>query len=475
MDWPPAPEHLGVAPPRGHVSRTAHGQPSDAPWPVLSPQLSGSKLPRYSSRSLSQPEVAEVFAPFDLDWVLPPDPKQQPRLWAALEQYAAIRMGVRPECEMDEHGHSPHSSPESWSPGGTNFEGHSGQAQAQRTERPTVATSGPDGARPGHAATSSSYQWGDESDLATHGARHEKRDTDDAVWGGWGWPSKPTGGDGDAWASNDGATSWPLSPLAAAGDAVDGFGGGWPQEPGSDGQRKSKSRSRHKKSQSTRESASKTNMPQASPADAKGVQDTFMHTGSSQVEDSPSLSQRSQSIAQDSISSAAYFANSRVSEIRNKSSWGAGAFKERLGRFTGRGNFGQLSDDENGAIAGSANREARQTSYPEPATQRYPVPEPASQRGGPSGSDRGADSFQAPRASHEPAGRVRDMTDMFNKRVEEAQQKAAQAAMNHAVRDATGGSIKSVPPGMSNAALSYAKKNPDNAKKALGFAARFAR
>lgn len=477
MDWPPAPEHLGVAPPRGRVSRAAHGQPSDAPWPDMSPQPPRSRLPKYSSPPLSQSEVAEVFAPFDLDWVLPPEPKQQPRLWAALEQYAASRLGVRPECGIQENGHPPPSAPGLWSPGGTSFEGHSAAAQAQCTERPIAAATGPDGARPGHAATSSSYQWGAGSDFAARGARSEQRDTDDAGGGGWGWPSESTGNaspHGNAWTSAGDTNSWPISPLAAAGDAPGAFGGGWPQDPDSDGQKRSKSRSRRKKSQSTRESAPKTDMPQASPADVEGVQGAFVYTGSDKLEDSPSLQHRSQSIAQDSISSATYFANSRMSEVRNKSSWGAGALKTSLSRFAGRGNFGQLSDDD-GAIAGSAHREARRTSYPEPPAQRYPVTEPAPQRGGPSGSGSGADSFQAPRASREPPGRVKDMTDMFNKRVEEAQQKAAQAAMNHAVRDATGGSVKSVPPGVSNSALSYAKKNPNNAKKALSFATRFAK
>merc|ERR1712194_218914 len=50
-------------------------------------------------------------------------------------------------------------------------------------------------------------------------------------------------------------------------------------------------------------------------------------------------------------------------------------------------------------------------------------------------------------------------------RSEEVQQKAAHAAMGSYVNKASGGLVTNVPPGVSNAALGYAKQNPKDAMK----------
>lgn len=53
--------------------------------------------------------------------------------------------------------------------------------------------------------------------------------------------------------------------------------------------------------------------------------------------------------------------------------------------------------------------------------------------------------------------------------IEQAQQRAAKEASRAYVKKATGGLVNNVPPGVSNAALGYAKKNPKDAMKAANF------
>eukprot|EP00747_Dinoflagellata_sp_TGD_P086790 gnl/TRDRNA2_/TRDRNA2_163417_c0_seq1.p1 gnl/TRDRNA2_/TRDRNA2_163417_c0~~gnl/TRDRNA2_/TRDRNA2_163417_c0_seq1.p1 ORF type:complete len:332 (+),score=69.34 gnl/TRDRNA2_/TRDRNA2_163417_c0_seq1:397-1392(+) len=64
------------------------------------------------------------------------------------------------------------------------------------------------------------------------------------------------------------------------------------------------------------------------------------------------------------------------------------------------------------------------------------------------------------------------MQQKMAQKTEQVQQQMAQKAVNNYVSHVSGGLVTSVPPGASNAALGYAKKNPQDAMKVAKFAAK---
>merc|ERR1712060_771020 len=78
----------------------------------------------------------------------------------------------------------------------------------------------------------------------------------------------------------------------------------------------------------------------------------------------------------------------------------------------------------------------------------------------------------ASEASQGVGGKIRQAEQKARQRSEDVQQKAANKAMGAYVSRASGGLVKDVDPRVSNAALGYAKKNPQDAMKFAKFAAK---
>eukprot|EP00405_Crypthecodinium_cohnii_P040779 CAMPEP_0206565356 /NCGR_PEP_ID=MMETSP0325_2-20121206/24024_1 /ASSEMBLY_ACC=CAM_ASM_000347 /TAXON_ID=2866 /ORGANISM="Crypthecodinium cohnii, Strain Seligo" /LENGTH=599 /DNA_ID=CAMNT_0054068199 /DNA_START=35 /DNA_END=1830 /DNA_ORIENTATION=+ len=77
-------------------------------------------------------------------------------------------------------------------------------------------------------------------------------------------------------------------------------------------------------------------------------------------------------------------------------------------------------------------------------------------------------------AAGKTGGGAASFGDRLNAQTDQFQKKVARNAMNSAASQYTGGAVKKVPDGASDAALDYAKKNPQQAAKIASSAARFA-
>jgi len=80
-------------------------------------------------------------------------------------------------------------------------------------------------------------------------------------------------------------------------------------------------------------------------------------------------------------------------------------------------------------------------------------------------SQRTSEMSESMRGPQGVSGMMKQAEQRAVQRSEEMQQKVAQQAMNGYVKQASGGLVTSVPPGVSNATLGYAKQNPKEAMK----------